>query len=331
MTTRRYSRLVIGLATLALIVVWLFSGTVGSAARGDRNAPTTPGNLMVMGITETTVSLKWNAATDNSGSLSYRVRITNLANSAYNSLATVSQSQTTYTAKYLSTNSPYTFAVYAIDGSGNRSNDSNLASANTLKDTTPPAGLVLAASVLGPSQVQLTWTKPTDNVNYCCSYSFNRNGSALTQNINWASAPADKLSVIIRHLPPGSANSFSVGAIDTSGNVATSNTVNVVTEPSSDGLPPTAPTNLHLVSDNSCAEVWLGWNEANDNTDSQDKIEYEIYVNGVLSPLPVSAGIDLDFVYGTAFGDNIFTVKAVDRTGNSSANSAPIKLYLWPC
>jgi hypothetical protein len=91
------------------------------------------------------------------------------------------------------------------------------------------------------------------------------------------------------------------------------------------------PTNLHLVRDDSCAEVWLGWNEATDNSDNQGNIEYEIYVNGVLSPLPVSAGVDFDFVYGTNHGDNIFTVKAVDRSGNSSDASAPLKLYLWPC
>ena len=31
---------------------------------------------------------------------------------------------------------------------------------------------VLQATTLGPSQVQLTWTKSTDNIpNYCCSYS----------------------------------------------------------------------------------------------------------------------------------------------------------------
>jgi hypothetical protein len=44
--------------------------------------------------------------------------------------------------------------------------------------------------------------------------------------------------------------------------------------------------------------------------------EYEIYVNGVLSPLAVGAGIDRDFVYGTASGENTFTVKAVDRAGS---------------
>jgi len=140
------------------------------------------------------------------------------------------------------------------------------------------------------------------------------NGSALTQNINWTQAPAGKLSVIIRHVQPGTTNSFKVSAIDSpAGNASTSNSVS------------------HLVVDNSCGEVWLGWTQTTDNVDPQNAIEYETYVNGVLSPLPVSAGIDSDFVYATAFGDNIFTVKAVDRSGNTSPASSPLKLFLWPC
>ena len=334
MCTRHLSRLTVGIATLALTTSLFFSGPISSAAgKGDKSAPTAPTNLVVTSITETSVNLSWGASTDNSGSLSYKVRIKNLQNSAYNSLATVSQTATTYTARFLASNSPYTFSVYAVDGSGNQSPDSNVASASTLKDTTPPTGPVLQATVLGPSQVQLTWTKSTDNVSLnCCNYSINVNGSPFTQSINWAAAPPDKLSAIIRHLRPGTAYNFSVNASDWSGgNLSTSNTVNAVTPPSSDVTPPAVPTNLHLVRDDSCAEVWIGWTQTTDETDSQDKIEYEIYVNGVLSPLPVSAGVDFDFVYGNAAGDNIFTVKAVDRSGNTSAASSPLKLFLWPC
>jgi len=336
MTTRHLSRLIIGIAALALTTSLLFSETASSAAagKGDKSAPTTPTNLVVTAITETTVSLSWNAATDNSGKFSYQLRINNLTNSAYNSLATVSQASTTYTARYLASNSPYSFSVYAVDGSGNRSADSNVVSASTLKDTTPPSVPVLQATVLGPSEVQLTWTKSTDNVpSNCCNYGFNVNGSPYTQTVSWAVAPSsDKLSAIIRHLTPGTGYSFSISASDYSGgNVATSNLVNAITQPSSDVVPPTAPTNLHLVRDDSCAEVWIGWTQSSDGVDAQDKIEYEIYVNGVLSPLPVSTGVDLDFVYGTAFGDNTFTVKAVDRSGNTSAASSPLKLFLWPC
>ena len=334
MTSRHFAPLLVGTTALVLVIGSLFAGgTTSAAGKGDRSAPTTPANLNASNITTTSVTLSWSGSTDNSGSLNYKVRITNLKNSAYNSVATVSQSQTTYTAKFLATNSPYTFSVYAIDAAGNKSADSNVVSANTLADSAPPSAPTLSAKVLNPSQVQLTWTRSTDNVtNNCCNYSVNINGSRYTGHVNWVAAPAGSFSLVIRHLTPGTTYSFSISASDWSGgNVSTSNIVNATTEPSSDVTPPSPPTNLRLVQDDSCGEVWLGWGEATDNSDGQDFIEYEIYVNGVLSPMPISAGIGVDFVYGTNHGDNYFQVKAVDRSGNTSAPSNVLILYLWPC
>lgn len=336
MTTRHYARLLIGTATAVLFAGLLFYGSAGSAAPAtrDRSAPTAPTNLVAGTITTTSVSLAWNGSTDNSGKWSYKVRITNLKNSAYNSLATVSQSQTTYTAKFLATNSPYTFSVYAVDAAGNKSGESNVLQVNTPADTTPPSTPTLQATVVSPSQVKLVWTKSTDNVSSnCCSYSINVNGSKYDGHVNWISpAPAGSLSASIRHLTPATTYSFSVNVADWSGgNVTTTNTVNVTTDPTTDTTPPLTPANLRLVRDDSCGEVWLGWVETTDNADAQDAIEYEIYVNGVLSPLPVGAGLDLDFVYANAHGDNYFQVRAVDRSGNTSAPSNLLKLFLWPC
>ena len=334
MTTRHYSRLLVGITLGVLIVGLLFMGsTTFSAGKGDRSAPTTPTNLAAGAVTDTSVSLSWNGSTDNSGKLSYRVKITNLNNSSSSALATVSQSQTTYTAKYLAAGSPYSFTVYAVDANGNRSADSNVVSVNTLA-ASPPAAPTLQASVLGPSQVQLTWTESASYgvSSNCCTYGINVNGARVTQHINWTAAPAGSLSVILRHLSRSTTYSFSVSAIDYTGNNAsTSNTVVATTHASNDFTPPSAPTSLHLVQDDSCGEVWLGWIEANDETDPQSLIEYEIYVNGILSPLPVSGGIDVDFVYANAHGDNYFQVKAVDRAGNTSAASNVLRLWLYPC
>jgi hypothetical protein len=89
--------------------------------------------------------------------------------------------------------------------------------------------------------------------------------------------------------------------------------------------PPSA-TNVRIVG-RGCVEFWVGWTQSTDDT-PQYAIEYEIYVNGVLSPLPVGAGIDRDFVYATAGGENTFTVKAVDRAGNTSeASNAVTEIY----
>jgi chitodextrinase len=333
MTTRHAARLVNGTVALAFIVGLLFSWSKTSAGPRDRKPPTAPTNLSLTLRTDTTIAVAWNASTDDSGKFSYKARMNNLNNSAYNSLTTVSQSQTTFTARYLPPNNNYTVSVYAIDAAGNQSPDSNSVNTSTLADQTPPTAPALEAVVLAPSQVKLTWTKSTDNVaNHCCSYGIMMNGSETTEHINWAAAPSGSLSVVMRHLTPATIYTFSISARDWSGgNVATSNTVTVTTDASGDTVPPTAPTNLHLVRDDSCGEVWLGWNEATDETDAQEKVEYEIYVNDLLSPLPVSAGVNIDFVYANVAGENLFYVKAVDRSGNTSAASNPIRLFLWPC
>jgi chitodextrinase len=337
MTSQTLARIAIATTVLAFLALLLFSGRTASAGptrKADTAPPTTPTNLVVTAVTDNTVSLKWNASTDNSGKFTYRVKV-NWPNSPSNVLETVSQTQTTYTVKYLAPFSKYSFVVYAVDGSSNRSGDSNLVTADTPGDTIPPSAPALVATALGPSRVQLTWTKSVDNIpNYCCTYSLTRNGAPLTQHINAAAAPAGYLSVIIRHLPPGTVNTFTVTAIDFTGrNSTTSNNAIAETWPSTDTTPPTVPANLHVISfDNGGGEAWLGWTQSTDNADAQNNIEYEIYVNGVLSPLPVSAGVDFDFVYTLAgVCENTFTVKAVDQSGNTSGASAPIKVKLWVC
>lgn len=339
MTTQTLARLIVATVAVALLGLLLFSERITPAAKADKRAkadtlaPTTPTGLVVTAITESTVSLKWNPSTDNSGTFSYRVKVSWL-HLPYKTEQYVFQTQTTYTVGSLAAHGQYSFAIYAVDGSGNRSGDSNLVTANTPGDTIPPSAPVLQATTLGPSRVQLTWTNAIDNrAGYCCTYALSLNGSPLTQHINAAAAPAGSQSVIIRHLTPGTTNTFKVTAIDYYRNSSTSNSATAQTWPSTDTTPPSVPTNLHVISfDTGGGEGWLGWTQSTDNTDAQNNIEYELYVNGVLSPLPVSAGIDFDFVYSfPGVCSNTFTVKAVDQAGNTSAASAPITVKLWVC
>jgi predicted phage tail protein len=234
-------------------------------------------------------------------------------------------SQTSLTWTSLSPNRTYSFYVYAFDKSGHRSANSNTLTVTTPADTTPPTAPVLSGSVLGPSQVSLTWTASTDESQWwSVSYRILLNGSPAT-HVN----SQGERSVRIRHLTPATTYTFAVQALDVSGNASTSNTVTVTTEPSSDTVPPTAPTDLHLVSDQGGGEFYLGWTQSTDDVDPQYAIEYEIYVNGVLSPLAVSAGVDQDFVYARPECENTFVVKAVDRTGNTSEPSNALTLFPW--
>jgi chitodextrinase len=305
-------------AALALALALVVVGSVAAAAR-DRTPPTTPTNLRVTSLGHTSVTLAWDPSTDNSGSFSYSV---NKDGQSF----TVPQTRTTYTIDWLSPGQRYTFYVTAVDRALNQSGRSNTVTVTTPRDTTPPTAPQLSGTVRGPSQVSLTWTQSTDDFSFV-GYRIFANGVPVTEHVNWWG----ERTVVLRHLAPARSYTFTVQASDSSGNTATSNAVTLTTEATSDVTPPSAPTNVRLLVDQGCAEVWLGWSQSTDDTDPQSAIEYEIYVNGVLSPLPVGAGIDRDFVYGTASGENTFTVKAVDRAGNTSAASNALTAVLWPC
>ena len=323
MISSKTSRFLI-LTAFAFVVVLSLDGAVTSSAP---RVPTAPTGLTATAVTETTISLSWGASKHNR-SFSYQLRMTNHTNSQYNTVIAVPSSQTSYTARFLPMNSSYSITVSAVDDRGNSSPSSNTVTVRTLADETPPTPPVLETFVLGPSQVQLTWSQPFENIPLnCCSFNFFMNDVRVTQHLNWHGTN----TLVIRHLPPGSTNTFTVKATDYSGNTSTSNPSTATTQTSTDTTPPSPPTNLHLVRDNGCAEVWLGWTQATDDVDPQFAIEYEIYVNDVLSPLAVSAGVSEDFVYGTGFPENVFVVRAVDRAGNTSAASNPLTLNLWPC
>jgi hypothetical protein len=171
----------------------------------------------------------------------------------------------------------------------------------------------------------LNWTASTDDTQWwSLTYQVFVNGSPAN-HVNWDG----ERTVRIRHLAPATSYTFTVQARAVSGTTSMSNEVILTTEPSSDTVPPTAPTNLHLVSDQGGGEFYLGWTQSTDDVDPQHLIEYEIYVNGVLSPLAVSAGVDQDFVYASPECVNTFVVKAVDRTGNTSAPSNELTLFPW--
>src|SRR5688572_29343837 len=141
-------------ATVLIVLAFLLSPSPALAAR-DRSAPTQPTNLRTTGITATSVTLAWNPSTDNSGIVTYRVQMVSPSFG-------IVTSQPSITWISLSASKNYSFYVYAIDKSGNRTANSNTLTVTTPADTTPPTAPQLSGSVLGPSQVMLTWTAATD-------------------------------------------------------------------------------------------------------------------------------------------------------------------------
>ena len=162
--------------------------------------------------------------------------------------------QTTYTIDSRRAR-PITFYVTAIDRSLNTSAKSNILTVTTVADTAAPPAPALSGHVRGPSQVRLTWNRVEDDTSTFVTYRVLANGARVTQHLNWYG----ETDVVLRHLTPSTTSTFTVQAVDESGNTATSNAVTLTTEASTTLTPPSAPTNVRIVGSNGCPEFFVGW------------------------------------------------------------------------
>lgn len=289
---------------LALLLVVL--NTSPALAARDRTPPTKPTNLRVTSTTAYNVSLAWNPSTDNSGTFSYRVWV------SYGQTYTVPQTQTTFSL-FAAPNSTYSFHVYAVDGSGNKSQNSNTVSATTPRDTTAPTAPVVSVVGVNPTEVSLEWTASTDDGPYLF-YQVFVNG---TPNID---AGQNRFAVV-HGLTPETTYQITVRARDLYGPnwSAPSNAVTVTTAAvgTGDTEAPSAPRNLYgWDTGDGAREINLFWTESFDNQTPQASIVYEVYMNGILDQ--TTSG-DRAILYATQGGENTFTVIAVDSAGNRSA------------
>jgi chitodextrinase len=295
--------------TVAAILVMLLSvfGASPALAARDRTPPTKPANLRVTSLTSYNASIAWNASTDNSGSFSYRVVVSDGAT------YTVPQTQTTFTL-FVAPIGTYSVYVYAIDGSGNRSQRSNTVSATPPPDTTAPSPPVLSLVGVNPTEVSLAWTASTDDGPYLF-YQVFVNGSPSVD------ARQNRFAVV-QGLTPETTYEFTVKARDLYGPPNVSAPSNVVTVTTSavggvDTEPPTSPGNLHgWDAGDGAREINLFWTQSIDNQTPQASIVYEVYQNGVLDHTLTGAGRTI--LYATQAGANTFTVIAVDNAGNRS-------------
>ncbi|MEV5324559.1 glycoside hydrolase family 3 N-terminal domain-containing protein [Nonomuraea sp. NPDC052634] len=109
-----------------------FGLTYEPGGEDDTTPPTAPGTPTASGVTSTSATLTWSAATDDVGVTGYDV--VRLQGSAETPAASVTSTSVTITG--LSPDTSYTFAVYARDAAGNRSPRSGTVTVTTSGDGT---------------------------------------------------------------------------------------------------------------------------------------------------------------------------------------------------
>ena len=195
------------------------------AGSGETEPPTAPTNVTATVAGSTQINLTWTAATDNVGVTEYRIeRCQSAGCSTFTQVGTATG--VSFSNPDLSPATSYSYRVRAADAAGNLGPYSTTVSAttNAAADTQPPtAPTNVAATAVGSTQINLTWTAATDNVGVT-EYRIERCQSAgcstFTQ-VGTATAP----SFSNMGLSPATSYSYRVRAVDAAGNLGPYSTI----------------------------------------------------------------------------------------------------------
>lgn len=158
-------------ATDGVGIVSPASASVTVSTLADTTPPSSPPNLLGVGVSDAQIDLSWDTVSDASGIASYTVY--------RNGQLVAEVSTSTYSDGGLPPGTSFEYSVTATDGVGLVSTASATVTAATLADRTPPtAPQNLQATVISSSQIDLSWDAASDNGSVA-SYSVYRDGNLV--------------------------------------------------------------------------------------------------------------------------------------------------------
>jgi chitodextrinase len=151
------------------------ASTAACPPPNDTQPPAVPNGMRTTGITQNSVSLAWNATTDNVGVAGYNL---------YKDGAKVASTQSTsYTFGGLSCGSDYTLALTAYDAAGNESDGRYATTVETTSACTPAPDTQapstpgsFAKTTATTTSINVSWSASSDNVGVA-GYTLYRNGT----------------------------------------------------------------------------------------------------------------------------------------------------------
>jgi chitodextrinase len=265
----------------------------------DSTPPTSPSGLATSGATATTVTLSWNASTDDVGVAGYGL---------YRNSTSVGTTTTrSYTFSGLTCGSSYTLAVDAYDSMGNRSPRASISASTTACSDTaaPSAPSGLAAGGITATSITLSWSASTDNVGVT-GYGRYLNGSLI--------ASGTGTSYAFSGLTCGTNYALAVDAYDAAGNRSAKTSINATTSacPTADTQAPSVPPNERYTA-TTATSITLAWDPSTDNVGVAG---YSLFLNNV----KVGTTTQTSYTYSGLTCGTTYTIslQAFDAAGNGS-------------
>jgi chitodextrinase len=187
----------------------------------DRITPSVPLNLAGVSGASSTVSLSWNAASDNVGVAVYPV--------VRDGVQVGTTIDTFFKDVGLTEGTTYNYMIQAFDLAGNASPFTASVPVTTREVTPPTTPTNLTATVVSHVEIDLAWSASTDNIGIRLYRIFQ--GIARDALSQVANSQGSVTSYHAYHLSPGTTYYFAVEAEDNNGNVSQMSNIVAATTP----------------------------------------------------------------------------------------------------
>ncbi len=205
--------------------VWSTDNAPLSGSGADTTAPTTPANLHTTDVTAPSVTLAWNASTDNVGVASYRI--------SRDGIEIGSSATTSFVDSTVAANTSYTYTVRARDFAGNVSPPAGPLAVTTpaapSDSTAPTIPGNLRTTTVTSTSVALAWNASTDNVGVT-SYRISRDGLEVGSSAT--------TSFVDTTVAANTSYAYTVRARDAAGNASQPSAFLAVSTPAAQPQPP---------------------------------------------------------------------------------------------
>jgi hypothetical protein len=288
----------------------------------DVTPPTAPGALRASAIGEKTITLSWEASSDDVGVTGYLIyRDGNL----YDATSSLSRVLTS-----LQCGTSYQFGVVARDGADNRSAEAKLTvSTLACSDTTPPTTPTeLTVTDTTPTTVTFSWQPSADDVEVT-GYRVDRDGTFVEL--------VPSTSYTITGLECQKAYVLGVTARDDANNLSPRATLTVTTAECPDIVSPTQPGNARVTTTTEHT-IGLAWDPS---TDDRGVTKYSVYRDGrqvassdTTTAIVPAPGCDTTYELAVAARDkagNASTpTELTGRTALCASTEPPATLFVAP-
>jgi hypothetical protein len=305
------------------------SATPSSSSTGT--LPGAPTNLVGVAASPTQANLSWTAPANSGGypitgyKIEYRI-----GSGSYTTLVDNTQNTNpTYSHTGLTTNQVYLYRVYTVTAFGTSAQPSNevvVQPTSSSALTAPGSPTGLGATAVSPTQVNLSWTAPSNNGGSpITGYKIEvKSGSGSYSNLV---SNTGNTATTYSHtgLTTGTTYTYRVSAINSIGTSSASSETSATPTSSSSSSVPSAPTGL-VATASSATQVNLSWSAPSSNGGyaiTGYKIEYKIG-SGAFSNLVSNTGTTSTSYSHTGLSSGttyVYRVSAINQIGTGAASS----------